>query len=141
MNWVANKKIKYKNVIQQTIENTCEKTNQYTNGGPIVKALEDLIHTKFQIEESKAVICCNNATSALYALTSGIQFISGVNQWATQSFTFPSSTQGMLKDAIIVDIDKDGGIDLEQIPENVTGIIVTNFFGNVVEIAKYVNWC
>lgn len=141
MNWVANKKIKYKEVIQQTIENTCEKTNQYTNGGPLVKALEKFIHNKFQINEDKAVICCNNATSALYALTSGIQIVSGVTQWATQSFTFPASAQGMLKDAIIVDIDEDGGIDLEQIPENVNGIIVTNCFGNVVDINKYVNWC
>ena len=47
----------------------------------------------------------------------------------------------MLKDAIIVDIDEDGGIDLEQIPKNVNGIIVTNCFGNVVDIDKYVNWC
>ena len=68
MNWVANKKIKYKNIIEQIMENTCEKTNQYTNGGPLVKELENFIHKKFQIDEDKAVICCNNATSALYAL-------------------------------------------------------------------------
>ena len=141
MNWVANKKINYKNVIQQTIEDTCEKTNQYTNGGPSVRKLEEFIRNKFEIQENKAVICCNNATSALYALTSGIQIVSDVNQWATQSFTFPASAQGMLKDAVIIDIDEDGGIDLEQIPGNINGVIVTNCFGNVVDIDKYVNWC
>jgi dTDP-4-amino-4,6-dideoxygalactose transaminase len=141
MNWVASKKIKHKNVIQKIMEDTCEKTNQYTNGGPIVKELEEFIRNKFEIQENKAVICCNNATSALYALTSGIELVSDVKQWATQSFTFPASAQGMLKDAIIIDIDEGGGVDLNQIPEEVNGIIVTNCFGNVVDIDKYVNWC
>ena len=45
-----------------------KKTNQYTNGGPSVRKLEEFIRNKFEIQENKAVICCNNATSALYAL-------------------------------------------------------------------------
>ena len=78
----------------------------------------------------------------LYALVSGIEiFHKQQIQWATQSFTFPSSAQGMLKDAIIIDIDKGGGLDLDLVPENIKGIIITNCFGNVVNIDKYVNWC
>ena len=145
MDWIANKKINH-DYISNKLKSTCESTNQYTNYGSIVKELEDFVKDKFKIDNSKAVICCNNGTSALYALTSGINVfhapIHGKQiQWVTQSLTFPVSAQGMLKDAIIIDIDKNGGIDLELVPENVNGLIVTNCFGNVVDIDKYINWC
>jgi dTDP-4-amino-4,6-dideoxygalactose transaminase len=61
-------------------------------------------------------------------------------QWATQSFTFPPSAQGILKHTHIVDIDDEGGIDLSLVPNNTDGIIVTNIFGNVVDIEKYIQW-
>jgi dTDP-4-amino-4,6-dideoxygalactose transaminase len=54
--------------------------------------------------------------------------------------SFPSSAQGPLENVHIVDIDKDGGMDLDKIPP-CDGIIVTNVFGNVVDIEKYERWC
>ena len=40
----------------------------------------------------------------------------------------------------IVDIDEGGGLDLSKVPADSDGIIVTNIFGNVVDIDKYVEW-
>ena len=45
MNWVASKKIKHKNVIQKIIEDTCEKTNQYTKWWSNCKRIRR-IHSK-----------------------------------------------------------------------------------------------
>jgi dTDP-4-amino-4,6-dideoxygalactose transaminase len=60
--------------------------------------------------------------------------------WATQSFTFPPSTQGTLSNTKIVDIDEEGGLDLNELDETIDGIIVTNIFGNIVDIDKYEKW-
>ena len=59
---------------------------------------------------------------------------------ATQSFTFPPSAQGNLNNVRIIDIDLEGGIDLNQINNDIDGIIVTNIFGNIVNIEKYGKW-
>ena len=61
--------------------------------------------------------------------------------WATQSFTFPPSAQGTLNECKILDVDLDGGLNLEEIDNDINGLIVTNIFGNVVDIDKYVNYC
>jgi dTDP-4-amino-4,6-dideoxygalactose transaminase len=140
MNWISRKYISNEIVNKYLLQTS--QTNIFTNYGPIVQELEIHIQNKFQIDSSKTIICCNNATSALYALTSGISiFHEKELQWATQSFTFPSSAQGMLKTTYIIDIDKEGGIDLDSIPLDADGIIVTNVFGTVVNIEKYEKWC
>jgi dTDP-4-amino-4,6-dideoxygalactose transaminase len=140
MIWIANKTILNENIIENL--KLCEKSNIFTNNGVFVKKLENFIKDKFKIDESKAVICCNNGTSALYALVSGIEIFHKKHiKWATQSFTFPSSAQGILKNTTILDIDKDGGLDLKLVGENIDGIIVTNCFGNVVDIDKYIAFC
>ena len=120
----------------------CEAQRQFTNYGRFVQLLERELRDKLHVDDSKAVICVCNATAALYALTEGIAQVNRVEhpRWATQSFTFPSSAQGMLAGSDIVDIDEGGGLDLSQVPSSCCGIIVTNVFGNVVDISKYVEW-
>ena len=41
----------------------------------------------------------------------------------------------------IIDIDNDGGLDISKIPKETDGIIVTNIFGNIVDIEKYITYC
>jgi len=78
---------------------------------------------------------------ALHSLASSIQYYHKEKiNWATQSFTFPPSAQGTLSNAKIVDIDKDGGLNLDELDETINGIIVTNIFGNIVDIEKYEKW-
>ena len=140
MNWIAKKGVDSDLVDSLLIEPL--RTNQFTNGGENVKRLEEYIHAEFGIDESKAVIAVTNGSLAIHALTSGINYTSHkFNQWATQAFTFPSSAQSNLRDVKIIDIDRDGGLDLDKVDESVQGIIVTNIFGNVVDIDKYETYC
>ena len=139
INWVPNKLIN-NNRVNSLLTSSIE-TGQFTNYGPNVQLLEKIIREKLQIDNSKAVIVVSNGSVALHSLASSIEYYHNKKiNWATQSFTFPPSAQGTLKDVKIVDIDKDGGLNLEELDNSINGIIVTNIFGNVVDIKKYEKW-
>ena len=122
INWVPNKKISN---INEILEDSINQ-NQFTNYGPCVKKLEEIIKKKLIIDDTK----------------SGIELLKNKKMnWATQSFTFPPSAQGPLSNTLIIDIDDDGGLDISKIPKGIEGIIVTNIFGNIVDINKYINYC
>ena len=140
VNWLAKKKINLKacnKLLQKSINQ-----NHITNGGPLVQKLEQDLYEMLKINRSKAIIVVNNGSSALHALISGIMLHEEKElNWATQSFTFPTSVQGSLMGCHIVDIDNDGGLDLTLIdPTSINGIIVTNVFGYLLNIEKYVSW-
>ena len=138
--WVP-KKIIDTNIVNKLLDKSL-KLNQFTNGGPNVKQLENYIREKFKIDNEKSVIVVTNGSVALHAVTSGIQYTENINiQWATQSFTFPPSAQSNLSSIKIIDIDSDGGLDLNQLDDTINGIIVTNIFGNIVDIGKYETFC
>jgi dTDP-4-amino-4,6-dideoxygalactose transaminase len=140
IDWVPNKKINYKCV--NTLLKKSEDCKQFTNYGPNVKDLEKYIHEKYKLDNNKSVIVVVNASLGLQILTKSIsQFNNKNNIWATQSFTFPSSNQGSLQTSRILDIDLEGGLNLEEITDDIEGIIVTNVFGNIVNIDKYVDFC
>jgi dTDP-4-amino-4,6-dideoxygalactose transaminase len=117
-------------------------TNHFTNGGPNTKKLEERLRDCLEIDDSKAIVCVANGTVALWATIAALEvYLNKSLQFCTQSFTFPASAQGYLENVKIVDIDNEGGIDIEQInPEDCDGIIVTNVFGNIVNIQKYEDW-
>lgn len=139
MIWIAKKNIDY-NLVNKLIKKSLDE-NQFTNYGPNVRLLEQIIKEKLQIGDDKAVIAVTNGSVALHSLTCSINYYHKKKiNWATQSFTFPPSAQGTLNDCKIVDIDLDGGINLENLDDSINGIIVTNIFGNVVDIDKYTNW-
>ncbi len=138
-NWVPNKKIDTE-LVNKLFEKSLE-SNHFTNNGPNVQLLESFIKDKFKVDEDRSVIVVTSGALALHSITSGIQYTEKINiHWATQSFTFPPSAQSNLSNVKIIDIDKDGGIDLELIDDDVNGIIVTNIFGNIVDIDKYTEW-
>jgi dTDP-4-amino-4,6-dideoxygalactose transaminase len=138
--WVPNKEIDT-NLVNKLLED-CLLKKQFTNYGKNVKSLEKFLTEKLEIDDNKTVVVVLNGSVALHILTSAIDYYhKRVSQWATQSFTFPASAQGTLSNVIIVDIDLDGGIDLSSINEGIDGLIITNIFGNVVDINKYVDFC
>jgi dTDP-4-amino-4,6-dideoxygalactose transaminase len=140
INWIPQKKINI-NLVNELLEK-CLETNQFTNYGPNVKLLEEIIMREFEIENDKEVIVVSNASIAIQCLASSIEKYENTKiNWATQSFTFPPSAQGTLNESKILDIDLDGGIDLTEIDDSINGLIVTNIFGNIVDIDKYVNYC
>ena len=139
INWVPNKTINKKRVNELLNESLV--TNQFTNNGPNVQLLENVIREKLKINNTKTIIVVTNGSVALHALATSIEYYHKKRiNWATQSFTFPPSAQGTLKNSKIIDIDKDGGLNLDELNNTIDGIIVTNVFGNVVDITKYENW-
>ena len=140
MNWIAKKKIN-SDLVNELMTIPLD-TNQFTNGGTNVKLLEDYIKKNFNIDNSKCVIIVSNGSSALHSLAAGIELYEKKKiNWATQAFTFPPSVQSNLSKTKIIDIDKDGGLDLNKVDKSINGLIVTNIFGNVVDIKKYESFC
>ena len=138
VSWVPKKKINY-DYVQRLFEES-EKTNQFTNGGPNVRKLEDAIRFLLEIGDSKSIICVSNGTHALYAAVAAFELYESKElKFVSQSFTFPASVQGYLKNVDIVDIDSEGGLNLGLVGD-CHGIIVTNVFGNVVDIQRYIDW-
>ena len=139
INWLNKKNINFARV-NELLESSLA-TNQFTNYGPVVRLLEDKIRSILKIDDSKSIIVVDNGTSAIHALISGINMYHNKKfKFATQAFTFPSSAQGSVNDSVILDIDYDIGLNINLIPDNIDGIIVTNVFGNVVDIDKYLDW-
>ena len=140
MNWISKKDID--NDIVNKLMTIPLKTNHFTNGGENVKLLEEFIKIKLKIDDNKCVIVVTNGSVALHALSSGIEYYEkGKINWATQAFTFPPSAQSNLSKAKIIDIDNDGGLDITKVDSSINGLIVTNIFGNVVDINKYETFC
>lgn len=144
MKWVPNKSINH-NRVQDLLQESLA-CNQFTNGGPLTTKLESLIHSSLELDSSKSVVCVSNGTVALWAVAAALEIFHSETlktplRFATQSFTFPASAQGFLSNAIIVDIDIDGGPDLSSFdPNSIDALIITNVFGNVVDIQKYQSW-
>lgn len=140
MNWIAQKNIDT-NIVNNLMLFPI-RTNQFTNGGKNVKLLEEFIKTRLEIDDNKCVIVVTNGSVALHALATGIEYYEKEKiNWATQSFTFPPSAQSNLSKVKILDIDKDGGLDINKVDKTINGLIVTNVFGNIVDIEKYENYC
>jgi len=140
INWVPNKSINNDTV--QKLLKKCEETKQYTNDGPNIKLLEEFVKNKLEIDDSKSIIVVVNASLGIQILTHAISVFNNKQlNWSTQSFTFPPSNQGTLKNSIILDIDLEGGLNLEEVDDNIDGLIVTNIFGNIVDIDKYIDYC
>lgn len=139
LTWVPEKSID--NDIVQKYLQTSKDSKIFTNYGPNVRLLEELIREKFEVSNEKSVIVVNNGSIAINILAAAIDHKENKKlTWATQCFTFPPSAQVNLQDVKIVDIDLDGGIDLQKIDDTVDGIIITNIFGNIVDIDKYEKW-
>jgi len=140
INWISNKDID-NNIVNELMKIPL-KTNQFTNNGVNVNFLEEFIKEKFKIDNNKSVIVVTNGSVAIHALVSGISYYEEIKiNWVTQSFTFPPSAQSNLSKVKIIDIDEDGGMDIKKVDNTVNGLIVTNIFGNIVDIDKYETFC
>lgn len=141
--WLPKKVPDYKRIKKLLHESVV--TNQMTNDGPAVKALEAYIQKVMDIEENKAVIATSSGTTALHALVIALEEIhkSKIN-WIIPAIAFPSDMQGPLRDAQIQDI----GENLEPVLERnnkkqgkrTSGLILTNFFGYLTDISYWEKW-
>jgi len=143
--WIGEKNIDLLYINTKILE--CLESKIFTNFGKNNIELEKFIHKKFLIDKDKSVILVSNGSMGLNALIGMYNTIYDKKlKWATQSFTFPCGVQGLLNEqSIVFDIDyKYYGIDLNELKKNINeydGIIITNCFGNCVNIKVYEDFC
>ncbi len=137
-----------KNVDNQFVNskiNECVKTNIFSNFGNNVENLQEYLKQLLKIDNNKCVIMTTNGSCALLTLVLLYDKIYNKKlKYAVQSFTFPCSHQSLLSDSLIFDIDENMGPDinlLEKHKNEYDGIIITNCFGNCVNINLYENFC
>ena len=139
-NWVCTKNVNLENINKKI--NECFKTNHFTNNGKNVIETQQLIKNIFKINDSKEVLLVCNGAMGLNALVGGYNMLLNKKlKCIVQSFTFPCSVQGCLKDSIVVDIDEHNlGPNINKLEEFVNSydiIVVTNCFGTSCNIKLY----
>ncbi len=105
-----------------------------------MRRLEATLRRLLRISDKKAVIATCSGSAALHGLIGGLAENWGRMKLAVQSFTFPCHHQQALSESALIDIDEEGGLDLDKLPSSLSGVIVTNCFGHIVDIEKYENW-
>lgn len=142
INYVENKKVNWQRV--QELLNISQNNNKWTNFGPVCDILEAKIASILSVDPNN-VLTCSNGTIALYSLVNYYQSIrKNKIKWVVSAFGFACTTQGPLKDAKVVDCDKNGFVDIKLLKkENFDGIIVTNPFGLMTDkkIEEYEEYC
>jgi len=148
MFWVSDKQVQSPIDVFAQLE-TSFKKRHFTNFGETTNRLQNVGRSVLEIDESKCVVACANASLALHVLVTAIsmvQFEGKPMRLAAPAFTFPCNVQGVLHyyhKVKIVDIQPDTcTLDLSKVtPDDVDGIIVTNLFGLVADMEKYETWC
>ena len=124
--FLQNKSLDYDLYRQALLES--EESNQFTNGGPAKRDLEQLLHEKLQIEDNKAVLCTANGTLALHAIKLFLRRKHGNLRWASPSFTFPSCVVGGFS-TDLYDIEMETvTLPLSSL-NKCDGVIITSLFG------------
>jgi dTDP-4-amino-4,6-dideoxygalactose transaminase len=130
----------------QTLIKKSSDSNHWTNFGPLSLQLEMLIHELLKLPNNLKVVSTSSGTTALYALTSLHSFLKGRQlKWAVSSFSFSCVSQNILHNSEIFDCDDKGIFGLESFKSSknsdIDGIIVTNTFGTLQCIQKFVDYC
>ena len=141
--WVNRKDIDYD--VVTSLLSDCVDSRQFTNFGPNVEILEDLLHAQLKLDDDKKVIAVCNGACGLNALVATLcAYHNRKLKFAVQSFTFPCSKQLLLMDSIVCDFDESLQISYDELTnkkDEYDGIIITNCFGHSVDIDKYVEFC
>jgi len=138
--WLPQKEVDY-NLVNSILRSSIEN-NQFSNNGPVVDLLQKELKSLLDISEEKSVILTSQHTMAIQAIVGMLSRKYGRKlKVVTQSFTFPSSALLYCSDATIVDIDEEGGPNLEEVPLDTDVLIVTNVFGHFVDLEKYEKFC
>lgn len=125
-------------IVEQHLQATA-KANHWTNFGPLSLKLEKVLADQLELSDDLRVVTCCNATVALHALVAMQETLADKPlRWASPSFGFYSSADGILSEAQLVDCDSNAMLDLEQLdPELIDGLIVTNIFGQTTDLSQY----
>lgn len=92
------------------------------------------------------MVACASGTAALFALARLHGFLAGRPlRWVVSAFTFCCQRQGPLADAVVIDCDADGAVDIDALaaldPDAFDGVIATPLFGMPAGMPTLEAWC
>ena len=124
----------------------CAHSGQWTNFGPISCLLESALARHLKLHPSRAVVMCSSATAALLTLAAVKNHRAGRRlRWVISAYGFRSTRLGLLADALVLDCDERGMLDLAALaaldPQAWDGVVVTNVFGLTPDIRGYLDLC
>lgn len=119
--------------------------NRMANSGPLWHALSNSYEAFFRHIEGNCIIPCANGGIALEALAALKSLQAGRKlRWCVSAFGFANTGRGFLADAVIVDCDAKGMLDLQEVNKldqaDFDGIIITNPFGLNQDFSNYLEW-
>jgi dTDP-4-amino-4,6-dideoxygalactose transaminase len=122
------------------------QANHWTNFGPLSQQFEERLHQMLQLPAEKAVVACNSATTALFALVGLQNFIHDRRlRWVTSAYGFFTTGVGAFSDVTFVDCDETGMLNMKQLEaldlESFDGVVVTNLFGAAGDLKPYADFC
>lgn len=119
------------------------RANQWANFGPVTIALERELERVLKLPSDRAIVMASNATAATFA-SAGLaaERLGRPVRWVSSAFGFMSTAIGPLAEMRFVDCDTSGMLDLAALdtlpPSSWDGMIVTNVFGLVGDMGRYV---
>lgn len=130
--------------VEKILRNS-KRLNQYANGGPAVKKLENFISQKI-LKKNISVSMVSSGTAALNIASNYFNLnLKKPIRWITSANGFFSTSIGPFQKSKIIDCDKDGLIDLKIIKKlpikSYDGIVFTNLFGYFSKFDQIINFC
>lgn len=119
--------------------------NHFTNSGPLQARFASVAASMLSVPRGYSVHTSASGSSALHALATAYAIEKGRPlKWVTQAFTFPSSAQGPMQNAVVLDICPihfGPNLCCREPPAGVDGVVVTNCFGCSVDLEVYRKVC
>lgn len=142
--FIENKLVDYD--LYHKILSISKAENHWANFGPVSRLLESSLKEKMQVNRDRSVVVCKSATDALHTLVGMYSFKMGRSlRWVVSAYGFFSTHIGPLADAIIIDCDKCGMLDLEKLKaldnDSWDAVMVTNIFGLCQDITPFIDYC
>jgi dTDP-4-amino-4,6-dideoxygalactose transaminase len=142
--YIEDKRIDWQRVHE--ILDISRRANQWTNFGPVSQALERALEHILAIPADRAVVACASASVGLTALAGLHAARRGRRlRWLVSAYTFAVQRTGVFDDAIVVDCDDAGLIDLAaaaELPDGQwDGMVVTNLFGALKDSGRFAAFC
>ena len=119
--------------------------NQWSNFGPVSRLLERRIETVLDISPEMSVVVTASGTAALDAISALEEHKRRAPvRWLVSDFGFHCTRQGPFREAIVVDCDQRGVLDLAEVERVDEGsydaILVTNPFGVLDDLSEFVEF-
>jgi len=118
----------------------------WANFGPISSLLESVLERYLHLPPSRAAVMCSSGTAALVTAIALKEYRAGRRlRWVVSAYGFRASCLGPLADAMVLDCDGGGMLDLNALtrldPRSWDGAVVTNVFGLKPDARNYIEFC